>query len=83
MGFWLALRSKVTAWIGIVVAMAAAILAAYLRGKSEAKKEFESELDRQRLNSVLKANEVKHEVDSWDDERLIDVARGWVRNTED
>lgn len=82
MGIWLALSGRVKAWIGIVVAVAAAILSAYLRGKSEAKQEFRSELDRQRLNSVLKANEVRHEVDSWDDDHLVDVARGWVRDND-
>lgn len=82
MGIWLALSNKVKVWIGIVVAVAAAILSAYLRGKSEAKQEFKSELDRQRLNSVLKANEVRHEVDSWDDDHLVDVARGWVRDSD-
>lgn len=82
MGIWLALSGRVKAWIGIVAAVVAAILAAYLRGKSEAKQEFKSELDRQRLNSVLKANEVRHEVDSWDDDHLVDVARGWVRDND-
>ena len=66
----------------IGVAVASAICAAYFRGKSEAKQEFKSEWVRQRLNSVLRANEVRHEVDSWDDDHLVDVARGWVRDND-
>ena len=83
MGIWLALSNKIKIWLAVAGAVASAILVAYFRGKSEARQQFKSELDRQRLNSVLKANEVRHEVDTWDDDHLVDVARGWVRDTDD
>lgn len=82
MGIWLALSNKVKLWLAVAGSVVTAIFVAYLRGKSEAKQQFRSELDRQRLNSVLKANEVRHEVDTWDDDHLVDVARGWVRDND-
>jgi len=72
------LRLKIYA--AAFAAFAAALVAVYFKGRKEAKTKLSAEIQQARLDAVLKANEVKHEVDAWDDSRLIDVARGWVRD---
>lgn len=72
------LRLKVYAVAAL--AFIAAVLNVYLMGRKAGRDAFKAKVQEERLNAVLKAKEVKHEVDAWDDSRLIDVARGWVRD---
>lgn len=57
----------------------AAFVAAYFRGKTQAKHEFERDADKHLIDSMRKSREVEDEIETLDDEQLASRASSWVR----
>jgi len=75
--------SRLQLWAAIVLAFVAGLVGIYIAGSKAGVEKERNKVDKQRLDNVLIAKEVKDDVEVLDDIGLADRASKWLRNNED
>lgn len=76
------LLSRIKMYLAAAGVVLVAVLAAYFRGKREAKHEYEREADKHLIDSMRVRREVENEVESLDDIGLGERASKWLRKAD-
>lgn len=78
---WL-LSTRVGRWLFIAFSMVSVVALAYLRGKSEGRKQEEIQHVRRRVEAMREANEVRDDVESRSDSDVRDDLSRWMRDND-
>tara|TARA_R110000782_G_scaffold8306_7_gene27165 strand:- start:249 stop:491 length:243 start_codon:yes stop_codon:yes gene_type:complete len=77
------LLGKLKLYAALLGAAALAIVTVYYRGRADGRDKLEYEIKDDRLNKILTAKEVLHELESSSDDDIANRARSWVRSNGD
>ena len=76
------LSTRFGRWMFIALSMVSVVALAYLRGKSEGRKQEEIQHVRRRVEAMREANEVRDDVQSRSDSDVRDDLSRWMRDND-
>lgn len=76
------LLSRIKMYLAAAGIILMAVVAAYFRGRQEAKHEFERDADKHLIDSMRTRREVQDEIESLDDTGLGERASKWLRKVD-